>query len=451
MHNPEFRRNLWLEFSGYKALATCLVLLIFLAAGLAIDLNVEETEFGGVRNVAFLAYLILVLFWGGRQAAAAVVSEIRGRTWDSQRLSALRPWTMTWGKLFGATAFTWSAGLSLLVIYAAFSVMGGQTDGLVTEIATAVAVGIVAQAVGLLSTLVRFSARPGDKGANVTLAQLVGLLAALVVYYEGGLGAVPREGWYGLGIGEAAFAALSCWFFAVWSVVGVYRRMRLALQFSNGPWVWLLFLVTLVIYGHGLTHGAPEPLRMIFPAGLVAAFTYFASLAEPKNPAGFRRMLQLTGSGRLIAASRRMPLWFVSYFLLILTAGGSLLYLQVLDQAGTPKPAIDLTDATDPSLYLIALLLYVTRDVGLMLILALRRPGAAVELESFVYWFVLYVPLPAIFYPFLQEDIFSIFYPTGTGGFALGILPILVQALLVALVVGVMWAIFLRAQRRLDR
>lgn len=451
MLNPEFQRNLWLEFSGYRVLATFLVLLVFLAAGLAIDINADGSEFSGVRNVSFIAYFILVLFWGGRQAAAAVVGEIRGRTWDGQRLSALGPWTMTWGKLFGATSFTWSAGLIMLVIYAAFSIIADQTRALASDVATAIAVGLVAQAVGLLSTLVRFSARPGDKGANITLAQLIGLLAALAVFYEGGLGSVPRDGWYGLGIGENAFIALSCWFFAIWCVVGVYRRMRLALQFSNGPGVWVLFLLTLVLYGHGLTHGAPEPLRMMFPAGLVALFTYFAALAEPKNPSSFRRMLQLTGSGRLIAASRRMPLWFISFSLLMVTVILTLIYIQTLPDREIARLAGQLVDPPDTTLYLISLLLYVTRDVGLMLILALRRPGAMVELESFIYWFVLYVPLPAVFFPFLEDDIFSIFYPTGTGGFGLALLPILIQAVLVAGLVGLQWFLFLRAQRRLDR
>ena len=51
------------------------------------------------------------MLWGTRSAALSVVAEIRERTWDSQKLSSIGPWTMVWGKLFGATAANWFGAL----------------------------------------------------------------------------------------------------------------------------------------------------------------------------------------------------------------------------------------------------------------------------------------------------------------------------------------------------
>lgn len=55
--------------------------------------------------VATFLYYVIVVLWGSRNAALGVVGEIRERTWDVQRLSALSAGQMTWGKLFGATIY----------------------------------------------------------------------------------------------------------------------------------------------------------------------------------------------------------------------------------------------------------------------------------------------------------------------------------------------------------
>lgn len=92
--NPELRRNLWLEFSLHRLIGMPAVLaLLFALFG----------SFGGawrerVFTAALWGFVILAHFWGTRQASAAVTDEVRDRTWDWQRLSALSPWQMTWGK-----------------------------------------------------------------------------------------------------------------------------------------------------------------------------------------------------------------------------------------------------------------------------------------------------------------------------------------------------------------
>ena len=83
----------------------------------------DSTEPGGGEEFleSFVAtgtigYILVVLFWGSRIAAAAMVREIVDKTWDQQRLSSMGAWGMTWGKLFGSTSYVWyGCGLLLAV------------------------------------------------------------------------------------------------------------------------------------------------------------------------------------------------------------------------------------------------------------------------------------------------------------------------------------------------
>ena len=120
--NPEFRRNLWLELTPQRLVVMPLVLAAIFAVVYLGEEGVSrwtnDTSYGGLATAAKYVYLALVLLWGGRQAGSAVTDEIRDRTWDGQRLSALGSWSMSWGKLFGSTVFTWYGGALALAVFA---------------------------------------------------------------------------------------------------------------------------------------------------------------------------------------------------------------------------------------------------------------------------------------------------------------------------------------------
>src|SRR5258706_424724 len=102
--NPEFRRNLWLELTPHRLIAMPLLLVLVLA------LVYYLTDAGKHESVATAAAVMaggLLAVWGARSAGESVIEEVRARTWDAQRMSAIGPWAMTWGKLFGAAAFSW--------------------------------------------------------------------------------------------------------------------------------------------------------------------------------------------------------------------------------------------------------------------------------------------------------------------------------------------------------
>ena len=89
MGNAEFRRNLWLEFSTHRLVAMPVVLLLLLFTANTLS---GETRPGVVTAAALWAMVAIGWFWGTRRAAESVNEELRARTWDLQRLSALSPW-----------------------------------------------------------------------------------------------------------------------------------------------------------------------------------------------------------------------------------------------------------------------------------------------------------------------------------------------------------------------
>jgi len=88
---------------------------IFLAVIFALTYLSNDNQFNDVTaNIAMSLYVFIVLFWGARQAAESIADELRNHTWDIQKTSAISPWTLTWGKLFGSTLFI---GMVVFYVY----------------------------------------------------------------------------------------------------------------------------------------------------------------------------------------------------------------------------------------------------------------------------------------------------------------------------------------------
>ena len=170
--NPEFERNLWLELTPRRVLQMVIVLgLIFLT------LKVADPFDGRDRAAEFLFFAIVVI-WGTREAAQSVVEEIRDRTWDFQRLSALTPFNMTWGELFGATSYIWLGGLICLAVMIA--VQGSPVRPL--NIFADLAIGLTAQSAALFASLLAVRRRQSITRLSVFQYQMFGIATAAAMW-----------------------------------------------------------------------------------------------------------------------------------------------------------------------------------------------------------------------------------------------------------------------------
>ncbi len=444
--NPEFRRNLWVQFTGTRVLVASMLCGLLLVCALAVDYGLTRNAF--VPDItAFVAYWLgaaIVVFWAGRQAAGAVLREIRGRTWDAQRLSTLHPWTMAWGKLFGATSLAWFMALVCFAAYLAAGAYLGALRAVLAGAAALIGYGLVCQATGMLASLARLSGRPGDRGGGTTVAHVVGMIATalLAAFVYWGIGNEAR--WFGLVIGRDGLVLLTIWFFALWAVAGVYRRMRRELQMRSAPWAWLLFLVTFVVYGEGLAYGRGQPeIALLLPAGLLAVMLWTVTLIEAKDALALRQSLRHLARGRWSAGAALLPLWLVTYAVFALATIGAIalgaggpVSLRFLRIPGEP--------VSDTLLILIATFLFLTRDILIVQALALGRDASLASVSGGMAWFVLYFAVPAVLIAGQQTQLLGIVLPTGQGGWLLGILPAAAQAALCLALFAFRWRAYWR-------
>ena len=141
--NPEFRRQLWLQFSATRLIVLpLLVLACFAAAGLSQPDDLPQT----LALVGAALFGLLVWGMGTLAAGASVIDEITEHTWDQQRMSALQPWAMTWGKLAGATSYGWYGGLICLLVAVPGAMLMGRGDTVLWFVVAGVLGGVLLQA-----------------------------------------------------------------------------------------------------------------------------------------------------------------------------------------------------------------------------------------------------------------------------------------------------------------
>jgi hypothetical protein len=236
--------------------------------------------------------------------------------------------------------------------------------------------GIFAQAVALLSSLVLIRRNTGNWRLDVFLCQMAGIGAALVYYsLWSSISAFERSGtsaidWWGHAFNLSSFHLVSLLVFLGWALVGCWRAMRAELRFANGPYVWLAYLFYSAVYsagfeswiGHRLpvtldTHSAAAKLAL---AGLtLLASTYSMAFLEPKDPVRLRWLGEQIHSRQTYKAFLALDCWMLSYAATVLVGLG----LAALWAGG------------NGSLMVLAMLGFLTRDVAIFVLMQGRAAG----------------------------------------------------------------------------
>ena len=385
--NPELQRNLWLEITPHR-----LVLLpaVILASGALLHaLDPSNTI---VRSIALFGFIILTMVWGARQAANSVLEEARDRTWDIQRMAALSPWSMTWGKLAGATVMSWYGGLWCLLLFIGVSGAAAGLDVLSISILV-VAVAIVAQGLALIGALVGLHR---GKRAQARLSNFVVVLL-LIFALPSVLSLTTAQhqlSWYGDDYRQLPFSTCAAAVFAGWTVLGAMRTMCMELRVRTRPWWWLVF--TFFVAGFAIGFAAIEPrvplglLRGLLSTVTIAAIgqSYVAAFSFPCDPIQYRRVLRALADGDYTRALEELPLWLSSAALALIVAVAA----TVLGAA--PEITNERPDNLGPTA--LAAVLMMTRDLALLSFFSLRLRGGRAEATTLVYIAILDGLLPAL-------------------------------------------------------
>ena len=384
--NPEFQRNLWLEWtrprltSAFAALAAVLA-LAWLANGRVLGTI--------TANAALACIAIFTLAWGAHLCGQSLIDELRSRTWDQQRMSSLSPWRMTWGKLAGAPAVAWACGAIAGLVYL---LSAGATAN-----ALWVLLALTAASIGVHASALTGALTQAQRGHRADLPLSLRLAAAL------GLWILAREllgnfagvrSWYGVEFPPLAFSACVLSALAAWLVFGSYRLMCDELKVRTRPWAlasFILFVACLVAgFSYGPNATALAWLARVCTVGLCVALflAYVCALSFVADPVMPRRLLGYARRGLWQRVGEEAPLWVV--------AVASALPLGLL--AGLLGGA-DLLPTLTSRLStggVVAILLYATRDLAVFFGIACRAPQRGVEASQLIYLALAYGLLPAI-------------------------------------------------------
>lgn len=418
--NPELLRNMWVELTERRVtLMVVIVACILLVA-------ISPGDWSSAAFTAELVFYAVVVVWGTRCAAQSVVEEIGNKTWDGQRLSAIRPWTMVWGKLLGSTMLAWIGGAMCfaVVLYATYRAGGGGT--VVNQALYFLTIGIIAQAAALLASLVAVRRRMSHSRFDVFIYQLAGLVAAGIVWrvwqtadpssvfrrITGGIDAfaVSEVWWWGGSYDPGTFYVASLVAFVFWTLLGNYRVMRRELQVQNGPAVWLIFLLFLAAYAGGFDFwrgyiresGFTIGLRAVQAGMAIMLVTYAMALLEPKEIVAYRWLIERFRTGQIGALLSRFPAWGYAYLALIGLGVTAIFCL--------PWSIAERANIYGGPMIVLAALGFVLRDCAVFMAMGLGQVGKRSDIAALAILALLYAFIPGMFAHIEGARVF--FYPS---------------------------------------
>lgn len=386
--NPEFRRNLWIGFSQFRAIAGPLLVLalIFGLSAAAAMLTARGRGYFGFASAGIL-FVLLTQFWGTRQAAAAVIGEMRARTWDSQRLTAQGPGAFALGKLFGTTAFSWY--LAIFCLPFIWWPLKRYTNGAnaLHFVLCLSGTGLVAQATALLSSLAEARRNQGRLHLLISPHQLIGILAGFycIQLFADEIALAPRT--YTYTTRTPLLAMLPVFYvFLAWCLLGI--RQMLAQEFGQRarPALWWGFLGFAALAAELvrtknfllIPHAGTAPGAGAYGALLLAG--HGALYFSIKKRVLWARFLRAARQLRLAEALARMPGWAAALALMVPAAA-------TVAIAAPDSPAARFALCTLP---------FFIRDAAIIVWLNLRPNAARADLAGITTLSVLHGLAPGL-------------------------------------------------------
>lgn len=468
--NPEFHRNLWLNFSPFR--------LIVMPVLLALVLYVFSSQGAGVWQAsvfmpAMFCYYIVVFFWGNHAAASASNNDVDKNTWDFQRMSSLTPWDLLIGKLFGATSYVWYAGLMLLGVIAysyGFAIdavrdnqFGITFPTLIELLVYLIFSGVMGHAVAFFLGTHGLKQNKSDVAASFIVGVFVSFtVSSLTIgdFIKNGFGGGKIQGltgadttWHFLTISEQTFLICSLLFFFFWIIMAIQRNLRDELQYRNSPIVFMLFVITISLYATGhlnsnIHYNEISLWQEITSKSLIAFFiivffTYFTMLMDAASLAKYKRWAYAMKAKEWKRAFENTPAWVGCAVLLIpVYIFANLGVSEGMEKLGNPlngkfsilalTTAIILFTLRDGLVYHSIFLGKIERHKGFMLgIYLLTMYGL---LPFFVTTIIKgMVGAGLIGHSNIKQVAFDVsvaFYPLGGSSIVIGCVPILIQCIL---------------------
>ncbi|WP_367154302.1 hypothetical protein [Methylomonas sp. HYX-M1] len=391
--NPEFQRQLFLECSQARLIGIPLVLAVLFTFSYIVDGH--QLGQASARMATFI-FTLSTLLWGCKQTVDAVIEEFRERTWDTQRLSALGPWELTWGKWLGSTVMVWYVGTVCWLVYALSS---AATHDLLSRLFFDVTSGLLIQGLGLLLGIL--AARRGQlKSSAVFIGVIVGIF--LIVDNFGDLSLLSEHRvsiWHGQVIDSHIFHRTSLLLALFWCAVGNYRLMAQELGLRAIPWIWGVFCLFMSAYLGGFIPSSAYTFALA-SFSVCSALTYLGVIVENNQALRFKRLFGFIVQRAWRRALEEVPIWWISLLFTLVSALALSISEHPLQTFGSYL-----------HIYPFAMLTMLVRDCGLYLYFCYgSNPERALGLTMLTA-VLLYVILPGLFSALGQVTLAALFLP----------------------------------------
>jgi hypothetical protein len=434
--NPELQRNIWISLTPQRLVLMPLFIgiIIFLWTGGKVDAS-------GTFNIGPLTlfiYTVIAFGWGTKSAGDGLLDEHNDKTWDWQRMSSIGPWRMLVGKLVGGPIYQWYGGLICLLIYVINGFENGYAARSLTVAAMAFLFTILGYSLVLLTSLLHIR-KASEKakiksGAVFVIWFVISIPILLFAYLNQWLfDSYSSVFWYGITFNALSISFLFVAFYTIWSVIGLYRGLRVELQYVTSARGWITFLISSVIFNAGLFTNNPDLNTsdiiinsLILAIGFYLLLVYYLILAEPKDAVNFRQILRLIGKRSFKELGEIAPLWVVTLPLAFIIGILTLLFISIYEPVnGYHSVTIDLKDLDKTTLLglLFSVFAFVVRDLALVLWINLGKATQRANLNTIIYLIFVYLIAPAVL---SGQQIGFVFFPDPSSNvFLLVMVPVL--------------------------
>lgn len=393
--NPELRRSLWLEITPTRMAGMPMVLL---AAICMAWLGDDQSLGSAVKNTSLALFVAITYLWGMRQTSDSVLGEIKERTWDWQRMSAIGPWSLAWGKFLGSTVYVWYGG-AICLPFMVFSWGGSSWVHTLKAVAALVLGALLTQGIGLLMSLQMLTRdRAVSRSESSALVVLAFFIASPFLSIVGSKGSIVV--WYGHPFGHLDFTLFSLAAFVFWTLVGCYNMVRAEFRMRALPYAWGGFVLFLMLYVSGFAAGVSAKIGV---AGMTAAaLTYLMALLEKKDPVAMGRLLQWWREGQSRRVMEGLPCWIV--ILPFVLASAALLAVMPGDIAAT-------AGGLGSRALIVAAIAFLVRDIGLLLYLNLAKKPQRADMFMILCLALLYGLFPGVLEMLGATSATAVFWP----------------------------------------
>jgi hypothetical protein len=427
--NPEFQRQIYLEFSISRLIGMPVFLLVILSS---VAYLLDDLSFGKVvvTHSALGLYTLIVLFWGAKQAASSIFDELQNNTWDIQKTSAISAWSLAWGKLLGSTLYNWYGGFFCLLVY---TLATPEPEFITLNWVYFLGSGLLTQGFSLLVSLFSLRRRQSFNTGFSYLLVLVALMFIVPVMLNSHDIYQETLYWYGESYNLAYFIGFSLIIACIWTIIGIYRLLVEALQIRTLPWIWLLFISFLIVYLTGFfIEDTGEPEFTLFMTLIIVCFgvciiaSYLLLFIDENNPMLPRKLWIYSQQAQWLRMWHEMPCWMIS----VILALPATLFL-------TLTYPVETIEEMHP--YPLVIYLLMLRDISILLFFSYAaNPKRAMGL-TLLYMICLYGLLPAIFLSTDTEIIAGFILPVFNENLLLAISFSALQTLIIGFLLFQRW------------